>query len=128
METHIRSNHGTEHVRLKARFLECGGARSAPNGLEETGGEIGMEQEAMEGYFRTKRGHVAQLEELESHAVLVFVWATDRGQRVDIMADAPSVIRPLRAGSISRMVWKKWAVGPSAKQSGFKRSPLGYMT
>ena len=57
-----------------------------------------------------------------------FQWSTDLGQQVDTRADAPSTIRQLLSETISRMLWREWAAAPSAKQSGFRRSPLGYMT
>ena len=68
------------------------------------------------------------LKRLGWHTKSAFQWSTDLGQQVDTRADAPSTIRQLISETISRMLWREWAAAPSAKQSGFRRSPLGYMT
>ena len=68
------------------------------------------------------------LRRLEWQSTSAFKWSTDGGLRVDARVDAPSTIRRLLSESISRMLWKEWAAAPSAKQSWFKGSPLGYMS
>ena len=68
------------------------------------------------------------LRRLGWRSISAFKRSTDQGQQVDTRADAPSTIRQLLSETIKRMLWREWVAAPSAKQSGFRRSPLGYMT
>ena len=57
-----------------------------------------------------------------------FRWATDQGRILDVRKVAPSAILKVVRSSIGRMLWREWAVAPSATGDPTQRDSDGYWT